>query len=145
MQSCTVQAFHFQCIHKHVFEVSYKHHVYLHMVLYKVHLPLSTLMLHGSQPAQHSRSGVMLADIATTRSLYDIAHDMAYRLVSKRAGNMTPPSIAATQPATKQADSSVSAAPASPMSAQVNAHQFSTCCLTEGAHQAVNDLQDTAP
>ena len=79
-------------------------------------------MLHGSQPAQHSRSGVILADIATTRSLYDTAHDMAYRLVSKRAGNMTKPSIAATQPATKQADSSVSA-PASPMSVQVSAHQ----------------------
>ena len=57
------------------------------------------------------------ADIATTRSLYDTAHDMAYRLVSERANTVTLPSAAT---ATKQASSSESAVPMSPAPVQVN-------------------------
>lgn len=63
------------------------------------------------------------ADIATMRSLYDTAHDMAYRLVSERAANMTLGSAATAQTATKQEISSISAVPVSPVPVQVNACQ----------------------
>ena len=60
-------------------------------------------------------SALLPADIAITRSLYDIAHDMAYRLVFSHVDDANPPSLAGAA----QADASTSAMPALPMSIQV--------------------------